>query len=142
MRLHVRVQRSLLGEPFLAHLAFVRSFPSVRSQVHDQVLSNAERLAADLADVRLLPRMYPHVDLQVRFAGHRLPADLASDQVFPSVYPEVHLQRALPIALEVAHGALVLLPFPVGLHVRAKIRGTRVWRFADPADEWLLASVG
>lgn len=86
--------------------------------MYNQIFSNAERFPAHFTHMRLLPRVYTHMDLQISFARDQLAANLASDEILPRVYLEVHLQSRLPVALEVAHVAFVLLPLAVRLHVR------------------------
>lgn len=130
-----------MRKSLVTHLTFVRSLAGMRSQVHDQVFPYAERLAAHLANVRLLSRMYTHVNLQVRLAAHRLPAHLARDLILAGVYLKVHLQRGLPVALEIADIALVLLPLAVGSHVHVKIRRARIRGVTHLTHERLLARV-
>lgn len=81
------------------------------------------------------------MDLQIRFTGYGLSADLARDLIFPCVYLEMYFQCGLPIALEIAHIALVLLPFAVGLHVHVQVSSARVRRVANFTDERFLACV-
>ena len=141
MRLHVRIQRTLLRKPLLAYLTLVRPFACMRSQVYNQIFSNAERFAAYFADMRFLARVYTHVDLQVSLTRHQFPADLACNQILARVDLKVYLQGRFPVALEIANIAFVFLSFAVGLHVRVQISGARVWGVAHLAYEWLLASM-
>lgn len=114
----------------------------MRSQVHDQIFSNAERFAAYFTYVRLLPRMYTHMDLEISLARDQFAANLASDEILTGVYLEVHLQSRLPIALEIAHVTFVFLSLAVRLHVSVQISSTRVRSVADLADERFLPRVG
>lgn len=113
----------------------------MRPQMHNKVLPYAERFAAHLANVRLLARMYTHVNLQVRLAAHGFSAHFACDLILARVYLEVHLQRGLPVALEVANVALVLLPLAMGLHVHVEVGRARVRGVTHLTHERLLAGV-
>jgi len=85
--------------------------------------------------------MYTHVNLQVGLATDGFAAQLARDLILAGVYLQVYLQRGLPIALEVADIALVLLPVAVRLHVHIEVSRARVRCVTHLADEWLLAGV-
>lgn len=141
MRFYMRIQRTLLRKSFLTHLTLVRSLAGVRSQMHDQVLSYTERLAAHLANVRFLTRVYTHVNLQIRFAAHRLAAYFACDLILARVYLKMHFQRGLPVALEVADIAFVLLSLAVGLHMHVEIGCARIRDVTYFTDERFLAGV-